>query len=160
VRDDLVFFSAGYKRGGALLKQVPAGEGEVKIEEMYPLKIELANKHGGVVLVGDYLYGGKEDSNALFCAELMTGDIKWQDRGSGQGSAGMAAADGCLYIHYANGQMSLVNAQPNKYEEVGSFTVPGSGERPSWAHPVIAGGRLYLREQDHIACYDIRAGRQ
>jgi outer membrane protein assembly factor BamB len=160
VRDDLVFFSAGYNRGGALLRQVPSEDGEVKIEEVYPLKKELANKHGGVVLVGDYLYGGKEDQNVIFCAELMTGDIKWQERGSGQGSAGMAAADGCLYIHYANGLMSLVKASPEKYEELGSVTVPGSGERPSWSHPVIAGGRLYLREQDRILCYDIRSGQQ
>jgi outer membrane protein assembly factor BamB len=160
VRGDLVFFSAGYNRGGALLKQVPAGDGEVSIETIYPLKTDLANKHGGVVLVGDYLYAGKEDQNIVFCADLMTGDIKWQDRGSGQGSAAMAAADSCLYIHYANGQMSLVKATPDKYEEVGSFMVPGSGERPSWAHPVIAGGRLYLREQDRILCYEIRAGQQ
>jgi outer membrane protein assembly factor BamB len=160
VRDDLVFFSAGYGRGGALLKQVPAGDGEVKVETVYPLKKELANKHGGVVLVGDYLYAGKEDQNIVFCADLMTGDIKWQDRGSGQGSAAVVAADGCVYIHYANGQMSLVKASPEKYEEVGSFMVPGSGERPSWAHPVVAGGRLYLREQDRIVCYDIRAGQQ
>jgi outer membrane protein assembly factor BamB len=160
VRGDLVFFSAGYGRGGALLKQVASGDGEVKIEEVYPLKKDLANKHGGVVLVGDYVYGGKEDQNVVFCAELMTGDVKWQERGSGQGSAGMAAADGCLYIHFANGQMSLVKASPEKYEEVGSFNVPGSGERPSWAHPVVAGGRLYLREQDRILCYDIRAVQQ
>lgn len=160
VRDDLVFFSAGYNRGGALLRQVPSGGDDIKIEEVYPLKKELANKHGGVVLVGDYVYGGKEDQSILFCAELMTGEVKWQERGSGNGSAGMAAADGCLYVHYANGQMSLVKASPEKYEEVGFFTVPGSGERPSWSHPVIAGGRLYLREQDRMACYDIRAGAQ
>jgi outer membrane protein assembly factor BamB len=160
VRDDLVFFSAGYGRGGALLKQVPASDGEVKIETVYPLKKDLANKHGGLVLVGDYVYGGKEDQNVIFCADLMTGDIKWQDRGSGQASAAVCAADGCLYIHYANGQMSLVKATPDKYEEVGSFMVPGTGERPSWAHPVIAGGRLYLREQDRIVCYDVRAAQQ
>ena len=160
-RDDLVFFTAGYGRGGALLRQVPQADEEVKVEEVYPLKKDLGSKHGGVVLVGDYLYGGKEDSNALFCAELMTGDNKWpQQRGSGQGSAAIAAADGCLYIHFANGQMSLVKADSEQYEEVGSFTVPGSGERPSWAHPVIAGGKLFLREQDHILCYDIAAGRQ
>jgi outer membrane protein assembly factor BamB len=157
VRDDLVFFTAGYNRGGALLRQVPATDDEIKIEEVYPLKKELANKHGGVVLVGDYLYGGVEDSNAIFCAELMTGEVKWKARGSGNNSAAMAAADGCLYIHFANGVMSLVKASPEKYEELGSFTVPGSGERPSWAHPVIAGGRLFLREQDRIVCYDVRA---
>lgn len=156
MRNDLVFFTAGYNRGGALLRQISSSDDEVKIEEVYPLKKELANKHGGVVLVGDYLYGGVEDRSSIFCAELMTGDVKWKARGSGENSAAMAAADGCLYIHFANGVMSLVKASPEKYEELGSFTVPGSGERPSWAHPVIADGRLYLREQDRIVCYDVR----
>jgi hypothetical protein len=69
----------------------------------------------------------------------------------------MAAADGHLYIHYADGTMVLAPAQPTSYTEVGSFKVPGSGERPSWSHPVILDGKLYLREQDHVLCYDIRA---
>jgi len=157
VRGDLVFFTAGYKRGGALLKQVPAGENEVKIEEIYPITPELANKHGGVVLVGDYLYGDSDDGGIPFCAELMTGKVKWKTRGSGKGSAAIAAADGCLYIHFADGTMALAKASPEEYKETGSFKVPGAGERPSWAHPVILGGKLYLREQDHILCYDLRA---
>ncbi|HQU43982.1 MAG TPA: PQQ-like beta-propeller repeat protein [Pirellulales bacterium] len=160
VRDDLVFFTAGYGCGGALLRQVPQSDGDVKIEEVYPLNKGLMSKHGGVVLVGDYLYGGRDGSPIIFCAELITGEIKWEHRGSGSGSAAIAAADGDLYIHYENGIMSLVKADPETYEEVGSFTVPGSGERPSWSHPVIAGGKLFLREQDHILCYDIAAGRQ
>ncbi len=87
----------------------------------------------------------------------MTGEIKWKSRGSGSGSACVAAADGCLYVHSANGKMTLVKAVPDGFEEVGSFTVPGSGERPSWSHPVVVGGKLYLREQDRILCYDVRA---
>jgi outer membrane protein assembly factor BamB len=53
--------------------------------------------------------------------------------------------------------MVLAPAQPTSYTEVGSFKVPGSGERPSWSHPVILDGKLYLREQDHVLCYDVRA---
>ncbi|HWA97927.1 MAG TPA: PQQ-binding-like beta-propeller repeat protein [Pirellulales bacterium] len=155
VRGDLVFFSAGYKRGGALLRQVTDGLG-VKVEEVYPLNPALANKHGGIVLVGDYLYGDSDDQGIIFCAELMTGEIKWKARGSGHGSASMAAADGCLYIHFSDGVMSLAKADPNGFVETGSFTVPGSGERPSWAHPVIVDGKLYLREQDHLICYNLR----
>lgn len=157
VRDDLVFFVAGYKRGGALLKQVPEADGKVKIEEIYPVKPELANKHGGVVLVGDYLYGDSDDKGIPYCAELMTGAVKWQKRGSGANSASIIAADGRLYVRYANGVMALAKASPEDYVEVGSFKVPGSGERPSWSHPVIANGKLYLREQDIINCYDIKA---
>jgi outer membrane protein assembly factor BamB len=159
VRGDLVFFCAGYQRGGALLKQVPDGDG-VKVEEVYPLNKELANKHGGIVLVGDYLYGDSEDRGSPFCADFMTGENKWKAHGSGHGSAAMAAADGCLYIHFADGTMVLAKASPEKYEETGSFIVPGSGERPSWAHPVIVGGRLYIREHDNILCYDVRAKSQ
>ncbi|MGE3313876.1 MAG: PQQ-binding-like beta-propeller repeat protein [Planctomycetaceae bacterium] len=158
VRDDLVFFSAGYKRGGALLRQVPEGDG-VSIQEVYPLKIELANKHGGIVLVGDYLYGDSDDAGIPFCADLMTGEIRWKKRSSGGGknSAAFAAADGRLYIHFQNGTMVLAVADAEEYKEVGSFKVPGSGERPSWSHPVILDGRLYLRENDKILCYDVTA---
>lgn len=157
VRGDLAFFAAGYKRGGALLKQVPGTNGEVTVEEIYPITKELANKHGGIVLVGDYLFGDSDDAGIPFCAEFKTGKIVWKKRGSGRGSASFAAADGCLYIHFSDGVMALAKATPDDYVESGSFTVPGSGERPGWSHPVIVDGKLYVREQDHILCYDVRA---
>lgn len=157
IKDDLVFFAAGYKRGGALLQQVPAPGGQVTIKEIYGLNPELANKHGGIVLVGDHLYGDSDDKGIPFCAELMTGKVVWKERGSGRNSATVFAADGHLYIRYANGTLSLVKADPNGYQEVSSFQVPGSGDRPSWAHMVIVDGLLYLREGDAILCYDLRA---
>ncbi len=156
VRGDVVFVVAGYGCGGALLRQVPSGK-EVTIEEIYPLKRELSNKHGGVVLVGDYLYGDSEDSGIPWCAELMTGEVKWKQRGAGRGSASVVAADGCLYFRFAQGSMALVKATPEGYERLGQFTVPGSGGRPSWSHPVIAEGKLYLREGDELLCYDLKA---
>jgi outer membrane protein assembly factor BamB len=156
VRDDLVFFVAGYKRGGALLRQVVDDARGIKVEELYPLIPELANKHGGVVLVGDYLYGDSDDRGIPYCAELMTGKVLWKERGSGQGSASIAAADGHLYIRYADGTMTLVKASRDSLQEVGKFKVSGSGERPSWAHPVILDGRLYLREGDKILCYQLK----
>ena len=157
VKDDLVFFSAGYNRGGALLRQVPGPAGTVKVEEIYGLNTDLANKHGGIVLVGDHLYGDSDDKGIPFCAELMTGKILWKQRGSGKNSATVLAADGHVYIRYADGTVSLVKADPTAYQEVGSFKVPGSGERPSWAHMVIVDGKLYLREGDAILCYDVQA---
>jgi outer membrane protein assembly factor BamB len=156
VRDELVFFTAAYGRGGALLKQVPGENGTVTIEEVYPLNLELQNKHGGVVLVGDYLYGDFDDKGTPWCAELLSGEIKWKKRGSGTRSASVAAADGMLYFHFADGTMVLARADPGDYVEAGKFMVPGSGDRPSWSHPVILDGRLYLREQDEISCFDIR----
>jgi outer membrane protein assembly factor BamB len=157
VRDDLVFFAAGYRRGGALLRQVPQADGGVTIEEIYGLNTDLANKHGGIVLVGDHLYGDSDDKGIPFCAELMTGKITWKQRGSGKNSATVMAADDHVYIRYSNGTVSLVKADPAEYREVSSFAVPGSGERPSWAHMVILDGLLYLREGDAILCYDVRA---
>jgi hypothetical protein len=87
----------------------------------------------------------------------MTGKIAWKQRGSGKNSATVMAADGHVYIRYSNGTVSLVKADPAEYREVSSFVVPGSGERPSWAHMVILDGLLYLREGDAILCYDVQA---
>ncbi|MBX3442899.1 MAG: PQQ-like beta-propeller repeat protein [Planctomyces sp.] len=156
VRDDLVFFTAGYGRGGALLRQIASG-GSVTIDEIYGLQQRLANKHGGVVLVGDHLYGDSDDKGRPFCADLLTGEIAWNERGPGSGSAAIAAADGHLYIRWADGLVALVKANPQAYEVVSTFTPPGSGDRPSWAHPVISNGRLFLREHNAILIYDISA---
>lgn len=155
VRGDLVFFTAGYGTGGTLVKQVPSGDG-VDAKEIYPTEPKLGNKHGGIVLVGDYLYGDSEDRGTPFCADLMTGEVKWKSRGSGKKSASVTAAEGNLYIRFSNGTMVLAKASPDGYEEQSSFKVPGSGERPSWAHPVIVGGRLYLREGDEVLCYELK----
>lgn len=165
VRDDLVFYAVGYGRGGQLLRQVPSG-GSIRIEEVYPLNRELTNKHGGVVLVGEHVYGDMDDKGVPYCAELMTGKVLWNERGPGRGSAAICAAEGCLYIRYADGTMALTEATPEWHNVQSSFKIPsgsapGGGRRsgsPSWSHPVVTGGKLYLREGDKIFCYDVRAG--
>ncbi|MEI8211831.1 MAG: PQQ-binding-like beta-propeller repeat protein [Planctomycetota bacterium] len=155
IRDDLVFFTAGYGRGGALLKQVPDGKGSVKVQEIYGLNPKLDNRHGGVVLIGDYIYGDSDDRGNPFCAELMTGDIKWKGRGPGKGSTVVVGGGEMLYMQFQDGEIALVQADPSKYTVVSHFKIPGSGKRPSWAHPSIADGKLYVRSQDQIFCYDI-----
>ena len=163
IKDDLVFFTVGYKLGGALLRQIPGQNGEVSIKEVYGLKKDLTNKHGGVVQVDGYVFGDMDDQGIPFCAEMGTGKVLWKGRGSGKNSISIAAADKHLYLHFANGTMALVEATPTAYKEVSSFTVPGSGERPSWSHPVILDGKLYLREHNTVLCYDIKnkpAGRK
>jgi len=155
VRDDLVFLTAGYKRGGALLRQKDGGKGTVTIEEIYGLNPKLANKHGGVVLIGDQIYGDSDDQGTPFCAELMTGKILWKGRGPGQGSTVVIGADDMLVCQFQNGVVALVKADPEKYTVVSQFTIPGSGKRPSWAHPAIVDGKLYIRSLDDILCYDI-----
>jgi outer membrane protein assembly factor BamB len=155
IRGDLVFFTAGYGTGGTLVRQVPTADG-VDVEEIYPTTPTLQNKHGGIVLVGDHLYGDSGDSGVPFCAELMTGEVLWKSRGSGKKSASVTSADGHLYFLFSDGTMVLAEATPDGYEERSSFVVPGSGDRPSWAHPVICGGKLYLREGDAILCYQLK----
>ncbi|HQR05691.1 MAG TPA: PQQ-like beta-propeller repeat protein [Gemmatales bacterium] len=157
IKGDLVLAIAGYGKGAALLRQVPGANGEVKVEEVYGYKKALANKHGGVVMLGDNVYGCADDKNTVWCADLMSGEVKsgWKERGSGQGSIALTAADGHLYVRFAKGTMALVKADADKYQESGAFKVPHSGEMPSWAHPVVTGGKLYLREGDWIMCYDV-----
>jgi outer membrane protein assembly factor BamB len=140
---------------------VPAGGG-IKVEEVYELNTKLTNKHGGVVLIGDHVYGDTDDRGQPYCAELMTGDIVWNERGPGRGSAAVVAADGCLYFRYADGTMALTEATPQKHNVLSKFKIPSGGTSggrgsPSWSHPVVTGGKLYLREGDKIFCYDVRA---
>jgi outer membrane protein assembly factor BamB len=156
VKGDQVFITAGYNSGGQLFRQTATAD-SVKLEEVYGLMPELKNKHGGVVLVGDHLYGDSNDSGTPWCAELATGKVKWKGRGSGRGSAAITSADGRLYIRFQDGQMSLANASPEAFKEVGTFKIPHSGERPSWSHPVVTGQKMYLREGDYLLCYDLKA---
>lgn len=156
INKDYIFYPVGYKKGGALVQQVASG-GTVAVKEIYGLNPKLANKHGGVVMVGGHVYGDSDDAGIPYCADMMTGELKWTSRGSGKGSAVVVAANDRLYIRYQNGVLALVEANPAGYKEVGSFTIPGSGDRPSWSHPVILDGKLYIREQDKILCYDIRS---
>lgn len=155
VRGEHVFLCAGYASGGTLLKQVATDDG-VKVEEVYPLNRDLKNKHGGIVLVGDYLYGDSDDKGTPFCADFLTGEVKWKKRGSGKNSAAMIAADNRLYILFADGTLVLAKADPNDYVEVSSVKV-GDSERPFWAHPSLVDGKLYIRDQDRIICYDVKA---
>jgi len=154
VRGDLVFFSVGYKRGGALLQQVAGADG-VSVKEIYGLNTKLANKHGGVILMGDYVYGDADDSGAPFCAELMTGNILWKGRGPGKGSTVVIGGGEMLYMQFQDGELALVKPDPTEYTVVSHFKIPGSGKRPSWAHPSIVDGKLYVRSQDQIMCYQI-----
>jgi hypothetical protein len=155
VRGEYVFASAGYGRGAALLKVTRDGNA-FKTDEVY-WKPELTNKHGGVVLVGDRLFGDRDDSGQLWCADFKTGEVAWTRKGGeGRGSASLTAADGRLYVRYSNGWVALVDATADKYAELGAFKVP-NGKNDTWAHPVVIGGKLYVRELDTLWVYDVKA---
>ena len=158
VKDDLVFYSTGYDDGGsALLRLVPDGDG-VKAEEVYgkPAR-DLQNHHGGVILIGDHLYGGHGNNHGFpFCIDFKTGKESWgKNRGPGTGSAAVVYADGHLYFRYDNAVMALIEATPEKCTIKSSFKIP-QGSTPSWAHPVVFNGKLYLRDQDRLLCYDVK----
>jgi outer membrane protein assembly factor BamB len=156
VRGDLIFVTAGYGKAGALLKLISNGD-TFEVTEIYENR-ELTNRHGGVLLIGDHLYGDRDQGGFPFCAEFLTGKVVWprRERSQGRGSAAITYADGHLYIRYDNGYVVLVEATPKGYAEKSIFKIPNS-EQQSWSHPVVVGGRLYLREKDTLWCYDVAA---
>ena len=158
VKDDYVFCSTGYGTGAALLKIVRDGDG-LRAEEQYFLDSKtFQNHHGGMVLVDDYIYCGHGHNKGFpMCLELETGKVMWDSvRGPGSGSAAVVYADGHLYFRYENGVMALIEATPKEYRLQGDFEIAAVHGK-SWPHPVIHEGRLYLRDQQSLMCYDIRA---
>jgi outer membrane protein assembly factor BamB len=155
---DSVFVSTGYGTGAALLRLHKEGDG-FRAEEVYFLEGEtLQNHHGGLILHEGYVYTGTGHNKGFpISVEMATGKIAWgPERNEGRDSAAIAYADGRIYFRYQDGLMILVEATPEGYREHGSFAIPDV-EKPSWPHPVISGGKLYLREQDTLYAYDIRA---
>ena len=157
IHDDYVFCSTGYGAGAALLELKPA-DGGVRADEVYFLTgKDLQNHHGGMVMLGDYVYLGHGHNKCdPTCLEWKTGKVVWRKtHGPGSGTGHVTYADGDLYFRYENGIMALVVATSKEYEERGTFRIPGSA-KPSWPHPVVTGGKLYLRDQDTLFCYDVR----
>jgi outer membrane protein assembly factor BamB len=148
--DNKVFFTSAYDTGGGLV-DLSVQNGEVKAKEIYFTR-NMKNHHGGVVLVNGYLYGFND--SILTCLEFATGKQMWRDRSVGKGS--VSFADGNLYIQGENNVVGLAAASPDGYKEKGRFQIADKG-LPSWAHPVVSGGRLYVRNQDTLTAYDIKA---
>ena len=113
---------------------------------------EMENHHGGVVLVNGYLYGFS--NSILTSLDFATGKVMWRNRSVGKGS--LTYADGNLYLVGEDNSVGLAEASPTGYREKGRFRIADQGW-PSWAHPVVSGGRLYIRNQGTLSSYDIRA---
>lgn len=156
VHEDKIFVSTGYGTGSALV-QVEAGEGGYRAKELYFVEPDtLQNHHGGVLLDAGTIYTGTGHNKGFpIAADLATGKILWGPaRNDGNRSAAIAYADGRLYFRYENGWVVLIEATRDGYKEHGSMTIPDVAQF-SWPHPVIAGGKLYLREQDRLYVYDV-----
>ena len=149
VKDNFVFLSSDYGTGAALLKLDAAGSG-VTATEVYFTQ-EMRNHHSSSILVGDHLYGFS--SAILTALRFADGATAWKDRSVGKGS--LVFADGHLYLFSEGGVVGLAEATPTGYREKGRFTIQQAG-LPTWAHPIVSGGRLYLRDQDTIYAYDVR----
>jgi outer membrane protein assembly factor BamB len=146
VRANRVFISSDYGTGGGVVEIKP----DNKAQEIWFTK-DMRNHHSSSVLIGDHLYGFS--GSILTAVKFDTGEIAWRDRSVGKGS--LVYADGHLYCLSENGVVGLVEAVPTGYKEKGRFRIPQES-LPTWAHPVVAGGRLYLRDQDTIYAFDVR----
>lgn len=148
-----VFATSAYGKGCGLARIELSSRGNTVASEIYFNK-NMKNGHGGVVLLEDTLYGGS-DPGLLVCLDFRSGKTRWQERTPGLGA--IIAADGVLYYRNEDGVMFLIQANPVNYNELGRFTPAHRSQHKAWSHPVIAHGKLYLRDQDALCVYDIRS---
>lgn len=156
VADQDYIYTAGAGTGGGLIR-LKAGQGSAQADQVY-FSPKLPTAIGGVVKLGDVLYG--TTGEALVCFDFKSGDIKWQERALGPAS--LCYADGRLYLHGENGQVALVEPSTDAYHEKGRFTPPNQPKRinemeKAWAYPVVAGGKMLVRDQSVLWCYDVEA---
>jgi hypothetical protein len=155
VRGNHVFVTTAYNAGAALLRISRKGEGFVAEEVYFIEPGRFQNHHGGVVLAGDYLYGGSgQNSGQPTCIHWPTGEIAWKAKQPFRGSAAVLYVDGRLVFRYDRGDVALVEATPREFRVTASFK-PITGDGPAWSHPVIHQGKLYLRHGSVLACYDL-----
>jgi outer membrane protein assembly factor BamB len=151
--DRYIYTAAG---SGSGLVRLSASGDRVVAEQVY-LKRGLPNAIGGSIVIDGHLYGTTRQG--LICADIVSGEIKWENPSIGVGS--VCSADGLLFIHGENGQLALVEATPVEYREKGHFALPGVPERinpreTAWSYPVVSNGRLYVRDKSVLWCYDVK----
>ncbi|MGL4944309.1 MAG: SMP-30/gluconolactonase/LRE family protein [Thermoguttaceae bacterium] len=153
--DGLVVIASGYGDGGTELLQLNDDAGAVKITSLWR-QTKLDNNHGSIVAVDGHVYGSSHryKGGTWVCLDIKTGDVKWEDRGIGLGT--VIAADGMLYaMDETEGKVALIEATPTAYHECGRFTLPEGGQGKYWAHLVIASGKLLVRHDHFLYCYEI-----
>jgi outer membrane protein assembly factor BamB len=151
-----VFAASAYGNGGGAVKLTKQASGEITAEEIY-FANAMQNHHGGMIVVDDCLYGaaGGNEGGFLVCLDFKSGEILWRDRDAPKGS--LAFADGRLYLRAEDGELLLIEPSRERLIERGRFDQPDRSESPAWTHPVIANGRVYIRDQDLLLCYDVTA---
>jgi outer membrane protein assembly factor BamB len=156
VADKEYIYSASGRTGGGLVK-LKVNEGAVEAEQVY-FSPKLPLSIGGSVKVGDFHYGTGRQS--MMCVEFATGNLKWEDPAIGPAS--ILYADGRLYLHGENGEVALIEATPEAYRVKGRFLPSDQPKRAnqmdkSWTYPVVANGRLYIRDMNSLWCYDVKS---
>jgi outer membrane protein assembly factor BamB len=150
-----VFVTSGYGVGCNLFKVTKSASG-FEARQVYANK-NLDNHHGGVIRIGEHIYG-HSDSRGWVCLEMKTGKVVWSNQGVGKGA--MACADGHFYLRSEDsgrGTIALIDVTPAGYRERGRFNQPDLSGKETWAHPVVSNGRLYIRDQALLLCYDVKA---
>lgn len=152
VAGELVFAASGYGTGGGQVQIVRRGQQFEALEKYFSK--DMKNHHGGMILREGFLFGSN-DPGLLTCLNFETGEVVWKSREPGKCS--LVYADGLLITRSEDGPVCLVEANPREYRLLGRFEQPDRSPAPSWPHPVIADGRLYLRDQDLLLVYDLKA---
>ncbi len=159
--DGQVFATSAYGAGGGLARLAKNANGEFAAEEVWFSK-SMENHHGGVILHDGALFGanGGNGGGYLACLDFKTGEVLWNeaDRDKRRVTKGSVAfADGRIYYRTEEGPIVLIEPSRKEYLERGRFDQPERTDKPAWAHPVIANGKLYIRDQDTLFCYDVKA---
>ena len=150
--NDGVFTLCGWGCGCALLKLVP-GEKGFDIEERYKAKGDFDSWISSTIRIGNDVYSF---ARSVSCLDISTGEQRWSESGSGYARSPVTYADGRFYVRRGDGHVRLAEATGKGITLYGEFDVPPSGKARTWTFPVVAGGRLYLRDQDLLYCYDVR----
>jgi outer membrane protein assembly factor BamB len=154
--DGIVYAASAYDAGGGAVKLGKDANGEFTATEVF-FSPAMKNHHGGMIIVDNCLYGaaGGNQGGFLMCLDISTGETLWSERGAPKGS--LLMADGRLYLRTEQGEMILIEPSREGYVERGRFEQPDRKRDPAWTHPVIANGKLYIRDQDQLFCYDVKA---
>jgi outer membrane protein assembly factor BamB len=152
VAKDYVFITTGYNRGCAVVKIERQADGSFAAQRVYEHN-KMSSHFSTPVFYQDYIYGF-HDSN-LICLEFRTGKVMWKERGFSRGS--LLVADGHLFILGQNGRLGVAQATPDGYRPKGLVQVfPEEPGKKCWTVPVLANGRLYVRDEDRVICLDVR----
>ena len=150
-----LFLTTGYVgKGSKLVKLEKNADGTISTTEVWS-EPRFNNHHGGIILVGDHVYGTNHDGS--WCSiNFMTGEIGYISRAAGKGS--VHYADGLLYgLTERDRTVLLIRPEPKQFVLVSSFELPNEAPGNSWAHPVVLNGRMYLRHAQYLYCYDVKA---